>query len=802
MRRRIWFAAVATLLFFGFAEGLAWLCGVQPLSVTSDPLVGFSDQALLLSETTRNGQIWLETAPQKQKWFNYQTFPQQKPDNTIRIFTLGGSTTYGRPYADATSYSGWLRTMLSTPAVADKQFEVINAGGISYASYRIVKVMEELARYEPDAFIIYTGHNEFLEERTYRRVKRLPPWLQNVAGWLSSSRTYSLLANVLTQVRSPHLAKSPKASTQNDSRRNNGEIVLSSEVKAKLDSGVGPDAYHRDDALRRQIVSHYRQNLERMVQIADQCDAKIVFVQPASNLADCSPFKSECDDPSNAQQVVQLYQAAQQAFAREDFSAALAKLDEVSQLAPRYADAHFLRGKIQMAQGDVAAALSAFQQALSEDVCPLRAVPEIVLALDEVCDQHNVPLIHFADIVAQQSEHQIPGAAMFLDHVHPTIEGHQLLAMELWNQLVQWTWIRPVPAADRSTWLAKVDAQVRGQIDETAQGDALRNLAKVMSWAGKQDEANRLAQQAAKFLTHDLETQYLAANALLEAGETEKAMQQLQTVLQADPQHVPALNSLGSAHLRRGLLPEAQSSLEKAVQLSPDFAPAHNNLGAVFQQQLDFEQAKIHYQRAIQLEPRYVKAINNLGVIFREEGRFTEAKQQFEQVLAIDATSVEGRYNLAVTQVALQEPADAERLLQSVLRDKPDYSPARLTLGNMYEETGRWPEAISAYRDVVFSNRPSMAAAQRLAWLLATCPDTTQQDSKLALEIASSLVKALPNDSDSWSRMAAALAASGDFVRAVRCQENAVATANRDQDARHKARLKKLQSKQLFRYSD
>ena len=45
---------------------------------------------------------------------------------------------------------------------------MINAGGISYASYRVAVVIKELARYEPDLFIIYTGHNEFLEERTYR----------------------------------------------------------------------------------------------------------------------------------------------------------------------------------------------------------------------------------------------------------------------------------------------------------------------------------------------------------------------------------------------------------------------------------------------------------------------------------------------------------------------------------------------------------------------------------------------------------------------------------------------------------
>ena len=36
------------------------------------------------------------------------------------------------------------------------------SGGVSYASYRVAALMEELVRYEPDLFVIYSGHNEFL----------------------------------------------------------------------------------------------------------------------------------------------------------------------------------------------------------------------------------------------------------------------------------------------------------------------------------------------------------------------------------------------------------------------------------------------------------------------------------------------------------------------------------------------------------------------------------------------------------------------------------------------------------------
>ena len=56
----------------------------------------------------------------------------KKESGVTRIICLGGSTTYGRPYNDKTSFCGWLREFL--PAVdPSRQWEVINAGGISYA---------------------------------------------------------------------------------------------------------------------------------------------------------------------------------------------------------------------------------------------------------------------------------------------------------------------------------------------------------------------------------------------------------------------------------------------------------------------------------------------------------------------------------------------------------------------------------------------------------------------------------------------------------------------------------------------
>ncbi len=107
---------------------------------------------------------------------------------------MGGSTTYGHPYWDATSFAGWLRQYL--PVVdPEHNWEVINAGGISYASYRVAALMEELSQYEPDIFIVYSVHNEFLERRTYADMFDQPAAAVHLTSLLSRTRVWTAQNN-------------------------------------------------------------------------------------------------------------------------------------------------------------------------------------------------------------------------------------------------------------------------------------------------------------------------------------------------------------------------------------------------------------------------------------------------------------------------------------------------------------------------------------------------------------------------------------------------------------------------------
>ena len=160
--------AISTIVgFFVILEAVLAVGGVCSSYQMEDPLVGFSTNLPLFSirSSESDGQIVSLTKSQAKR-FNPIEFIAHKPEHTCRMVCLGGSTTYGRPFFNDASFTGFLHAILPK-ADSTRQWELINAGAYGYASYRVARVMQELVEFEPDVFIIYTGHNEFLERRTY-----------------------------------------------------------------------------------------------------------------------------------------------------------------------------------------------------------------------------------------------------------------------------------------------------------------------------------------------------------------------------------------------------------------------------------------------------------------------------------------------------------------------------------------------------------------------------------------------------------------------------------------------------------
>ena len=178
------FGLVLFFLGLGLLEGLFAVLGLGDRDRYEDPFVGFSAGRELFSEKRLpDGRRVYATNAGKLSFFDYQEFAAEKPAGGLRIFGLGGSTTAGRPYDSKVAFPRWIELYLEAMDPG-RPYEVVNAGAISYASYRIVVLMKELVRYEPDLFVIYTGHNEFLEERTYADIIHQNLALKKLRIWL------------------------------------------------------------------------------------------------------------------------------------------------------------------------------------------------------------------------------------------------------------------------------------------------------------------------------------------------------------------------------------------------------------------------------------------------------------------------------------------------------------------------------------------------------------------------------------------------------------------------------------------
>jgi tetratricopeptide (TPR) repeat protein len=567
----------AVLIFFLLLEGGLALFGVKPATQAEDPFVGFASNApLFVPSRGADGAELLVTASNKKDYFNRQSFPRQKAPNTVRVFTLGGSTTYGRPYDDSTSFSGWLRELLPA-ADKSRHWEVINAGGISYASYRVAKLMEELIRYQPDLFVIYTGHNEFLEERTYRELKEISPLVRSTAALLARTRTWTAMTKVMSGLDG--------FSAEGSEDR----FKLSAEVDAILDRSVGLEGYQRDAVLQEKVLKHFRISLERMVALARSVGAQVVFVNPASNLKDCTPFKSQDTDGLN-QAVIQgskkMLNMSKPLVWQQQWEMVLHFLDQAIAVNPDSAELHYRRGQALFALNRFEAAKKELIIARDKDVCPLRALSAINRIVFEVAREQQVALVDYEDLLAKRmldmKKHSILGEEFFLDHVHPTIEGHKLLAVALLEAMSSQGLVHPDPDW-KGAALAAVTDKIEAGVNPLIQGRALANLARVLLWAGKDEDAARLARQA---LEVGGKYQEVADNAVtslatvyVRSGQTKAAIAQLYKYLEQAPNSIELRLKLGQLLLDLGSREEAAANLLLIIQQMPYYDWGHALFG-------------------------------------------------------------------------------------------------------------------------------------------------------------------------------------------------------------------------------
>lgn len=471
-QRRLAFRLAAVLVGlapFVLAEILFTVLDWGRPTCREDPFVGFSAVRPLFvpnEDGTRR-----EISPARQGFFRPASFATEKGADAYRIFCLGGSTVQGRPFAVETSFTTWLELNLAL-ADPDRTWEVINCGGISYATYRLVPILEEVLGYEPDLIILYTGHNEFLEDRQYGHIRDIPRFVARPWELVIQTRSYNLLREGYLRLGgSAHPGAAP------------GRPVLGPETDAILDYEGGLEQYHRDEKWRRDVIEHFRHNLRRMVQMAQDAGVGMLLVNPVCSLRGSPPFKSEHRDgltPEQQREWESLCRQAEQHLGAHT-PRAVELLRRAMVIDDRHAGLHYLLATCYDSLGRIDQAREAYVQAKELDVCPLRILEPMSDAVLDISRRTGAPLVDVRKLFEQHSRDGIPGGYLLIDHVHPTITGHRLMAGALTDALVRQGILRPVDG-----WERERDERAREHLDSLGDfyfAKGQQRLEAVRGWA-------------------------------------------------------------------------------------------------------------------------------------------------------------------------------------------------------------------------------------------------------------------------------------------------------------------------------
>lgn len=750
-------AALATV------EGALAALGVGDELLHDDPFVGFAPGSNLFAlETLGDGTRVYETRPEKLEFFGLQRFLADKPPNGYRVFTLGGSTTAGRPYDERVAFARWLELYLQA-ADPSRAWEVINAGAISYASYRVALLMKELVRYEPDLFVIYTGHNEFLEERTYSDIIHQPAAVKRLRMWLSGFRFAALARQGLRSL------------TGDGGGTDAVEATLAPEVAARLDTWGGLERYHRDDELTRAIVEHFEYNLRRMVRIARDHGARVVFVQPVSNLKDFSPFKSQHRpglSPADRDRFTKLVAAGRRHFEVGEPAAAVGVWRRATDLDPRYAAAWYQLGRAHLAAGDGDAAHVAFVRAKEEDVAPLRALESMVTAVGRVARDEGVRVVPLRELLQAESVRRfgLPslGDPYLLDHVHPDIPVHSRIAEEVLALLIADGTVQPAPdwsdAARR-----RIFERERAALGREYYARRDLNLAKVLGWAGKLKEAEKPLERAAQVLADEPEVWLNQGIIYQRTGRYAQALEALERARELAPDWELVHFNLGTTHGHLGQVQEGITALLRALEIRPEYPEALENLATLQRRAGDLDAALATLERAERAGGEAERMALSRGRIYRRQGRLAAAETQFRRLVEADPQNVSARTELGITLGRRGRLDEAARELLRATRNDPDHAEAWYNLGVVRAQQGDHEAAASAYARTLELAPGHPEAHNNVGIGLAERGDL--EAAKRHFEAA---VEANPGYAEAHFNLGVALDGSGHGAEAVAAVERAV----------------------------
>ncbi len=516
-------------------------------------------------------------------------FLAEKPENSFRIFAMGGSSAAGYPYGFNGTFSRVVDDVLQD-AMPDKNVEVINVGISAVNSYTLFDQVDEILEYEPDAIMIYAGHNEFYGALGVGSNENLGGFPGFVRFYLKLQRfkTFLWLRNVIVKTGQWFAG---------DDNQPSGTL---------MERIVASRSIELDSPKHELAMIQFESNLNAIISKFEEKGIPVYIGSVASNLKDHIPFVDieDGDQPS----ALTTFNEARKAYAEENYSQALEK----------------------------------FEYAKDLDGLKFRAPSQINSIIKKKPDEFSQTIyVPVEEAFRANSENNITGFELMLEHLHPNEEGYFLMGKTFSEVLLNDLESKAILSYDLEDedWNQYFDKMHLTYFDDRIEWHRISTLKQGFPFI--QGPKPTPYQQAYKPLnvTDSLafnvvhgnlgwdRAKVALANHYDKTGQPEKAVKEYLGLIRNQPWNDSPYVFAARIYLDQNNFKDAEPLLRTAFEINKEEPFINKMLGAIELNNGNVEKAIPLLEKAVALSPRDTQALFNLSGAYGTDQQFTKAME-------------------------------------------------------------------------------------------------------------------------------------------------------------------------------
>ena len=616
-------AAIPLVFFLLLETGLRWGNYMGDLALFSDPGIGNNEYYLPNPNFAARYFFYTKTVPNP----SIDVFKQEKTPDTYRVFAMGGSSAAGYPYGFNGTYSRVVKDILQD-RMPDKQVEVVNVGISAISSYTLYDQVAEILQQEPDAILIYAGHNEFYGALGVGSNENLGgfPWFVRGYLKLQQYKTFLLLRNAIVG------AGKWTASLFGAQEVNPNATLMERIINSRSIALDGP---------KHQLAMHqFDSNLSAILDAFTQQGVPVWLGSLASNYKDQVPFVDVPD-----------------------------AVDAQDQPLP-LASSVFQEGQSLMVDGNADAAQTQFAYAKDLDGLKFRAPESINQIIRKKARAYEQ--VYYVPVYERFVEHSpngIIGNELMLEHLHPNAKGYFLMGASFAQAMLESDRLNDLiipstseissssdPVKDRQMDSALLEQEFKpyeermylSEFDYWVAYHRVRTLKQGFPFilsntirpyqqgykpTGPADSLGFLAVHASKRWD---EAKVELGGMYERTNQPEKAFLEYMGLIRNQPWNDSPYVFAARVRLNEKNFDAAEPLLEQAYSIQPEDAYTTKMLGAIMVQKGDLQRGITLLLESRSLSPRDPQMLYNLSGAYGLNKNYRQALEISEEVIAIN----------------------------------------------------------------------------------------------------------------------------------------------------------------------